>query len=206
MKPLVVISFMLALCGSAQAQMEIIGDKAMPPISLTKPAQKFPYIIDGGDTLAYVYLPTCLILDRHIFKSKRQEKHYWRLVNHVKKVLPYARLAGKRYKELNDQLINKSEGERLILMRRVEKEIKRDFSKEVQNMTITQGRILLKLIDRETGVTAYNVVKELRGSFSAMFWQSVSVFFDGSLKSEYDPEGDDKEIESIIYLIDRGLL
>jgi len=76
----------------------------------------------------------------------------------------------------------------------------------VQNMTITQGRILLKLIDRETGVTAFNVVKELRGSFSAMFWQSVSIFFDGNLTSEYDPEGDDKEIESIIYLIDRGLL
>jgi hypothetical protein len=127
-------------------------------------------------------------------------------VNHVKKVLPYARMAGKRYKELNDQLVNKSQGERVVLMRRVEKEIKRDFSKEVQNMTITQGRILLKLIDRETGVTAFNVVKELRGSFSAMFWQSVSIFFDGNLKSEYDPEGDDKEIESIIYLIDRGLL
>ncbi|MFN4854488.1 MAG: DUF4294 domain-containing protein, partial [Bacteroidota bacterium] len=92
------------------------------------------------------------------------------------------------------------------LIRGVEKEIKKEFTKDIENMTYSQGRILLKLIDRETGLTAYQVVKELRGTFSAVFWQSVCLIFDNSLKQEYNPGGDDEEIESIIYLVDQGLL
>jgi hypothetical protein len=120
--------------------------------------------------------------------------------------LPYARLAGNKYKQLNEQLVNKTEGEKKFLMKRVEREIKKDFSKDIKNMTYTQGTILLKLIDRETSITAYDLVKELRGSFSAMFWQSVSLMFDNSLKAEYDPVGDEQEIEGIITLLDKGLL
>jgi hypothetical protein len=192
-------SFEMAFC-----QNEILGEEKNAPIQLEQ--KRFRAKIEGTDTIALAQLPTCYIIEKHKFKSSRDEKRYWRLVRNVKKVLPYARLAGNKYKQLNEQLVNKTEGEKKFLMKRVEREIKKDFSKDIKNMTYTQGTILLKLIDRETSITAYDLVKELRGSFSAMFWQSVSLMFDNSLKAEYDPVGDEQEIEGIITLLDKGLL
>jgi hypothetical protein len=192
-------SFEMAFC-----QNEILGEEKNAPIQLEQ--KRFRAKIEGVDTIALAQLPTCYIIEKHKFKSSRDEKRYWRLVRNVKKVLPYARLAGNKYKQLNEQLVNKTEGEKKFLMKRVEREIKKDFSKDIKNMTYTQGTILLKLIDRETSITAYDLVKELRGSFSAMFWQSVSLMFDNSLKAEYDPVGDEQEIEGIITLLDKGLL
>jgi hypothetical protein len=190
-------SFEMAFC-----QNEILGEEKNAPIQLEQ--KRFRAKIEGADTIALAQLPTCYIIEKHKFKSSRDEKRYWRLVRNVKKVLPYARLAGNKYKQLNEQLVNKTEGEKKFLMKRVEREIKKDFSKDIKNMTYTQGTILLKLIDRETSITAYDLVKELRGSFSAMFWQSVSLMFDNSLKAEYDPVGDEQEIEGIITLLDKG--
>jgi hypothetical protein len=192
-------SFEMAFC-----QNEILGEEKNAPIQLEQ--KRFRAKIEGADTIALAQLPTCYIIEKHKFKNSRDEKRYWRLVRNVKKVLPYARLAGNKYKQLNEKLVNKTEGEKKFLMKRVEREIKKDFSKDIKNMTYTQGTILLKLIDRETSITAYDLVKELRGSFSAMFWQSVSLMFDNSLKAEYDPVGDEQEIEGIITLLDKGLL
>jgi hypothetical protein len=192
-------SFEMAFC-----QNEVLGEEKKAPIQLEQ--KKFKAKIEGVDTIALAQLPTCYIIEKHNFKNSRDEKRYWRLVRNVKKVLPYARLAGNKYKQLNEQLVNKTEGEKKFLMKRVEREIKKDFSKDIQNMTYTQGTILLKLIDRETSITAYDLVKELRGSFSAVFWQSVSLMFDNNLKQEYDPVGDEQEIEGIITLLDKGLL
>jgi hypothetical protein len=205
MKPLTLAIFINLVClEMAFSQNEILGEEKKAPIKLEQ--KVFKARIDGNDTIALAQLPTCYIIDKHKFKNSREEKRYWRLVRNVKKVLPYARLAGNKYKQLNQQLVNKTEGEKKFLMKQVEREIKKDFSKDIKNMTYTQGTILLKLIDRETSITAYDLVKELRGSFSAMFWQSVSVMFDNSLKAEYDPVGDEQEIEGIITLVDKGLL
>ncbi|MFN5630108.1 MAG: DUF4294 domain-containing protein [Bacteroidota bacterium] len=205
MKALIVsIVLSLGCCKMAFCQSEILGEEKTTPIQLEQ--KRFRAKIEGADTIALAQLPTCYIIEKHKFKNSRDEKRYWRLVRNVKKVLPYARLAGNKYKQLNEQLVNKTEGEKKFLMKKVEREIKRDFSKDIKNMTYTQGTILLKLIDRETSITAYDLVKELRGSFSAMFWQSVSLMFDNNLKAEYDPVGDEQEIEGIITLLDKGLL
>ena len=205
MKALIVsIVLSLGCCKMAFCQNEILGEEKTTPIQLEQ--KRFRAKIEGADTIALAQLPTCYIIEKHKFKNSRDEKRYWRLVRNVKKVLPYARLAGNKYKQLNEQLVNKTEGEKKFLMKKVEREIKKDFSKDIKNMTYTQGTILLKLIDRETSITAYDLVKELRGSFSAMFWQSVSLMFDNNLKAEYDPIGDEQEIEGIITLLDKGLL
>ncbi len=205
MKALIVsIVLSLGCCKMAFCQNEILGEEKTTPIQLEQ--KRFRAKIEGADTIALAQLPTCYIIEKHKFKNSRDEKRYWRLVRNVKKVLPYARLAGNKYKQLNEQLVNKTEGEKKFLMKKVEREIKKDFSKDIKNMTYTQGTILLKLIDRETSITAYDLVKELRGSFSAMFWQSVSLMFDNNLKAEYDPVGDEQEIEGIITLLDKGLL
>lgn len=89
-------------------------------------------------------------------------------------------------------------------MKNAEKQLQNEFSDDLKNLTITQGRILIKLIDRETGKTTYNIVKEMRGSFSAFMWQSLASLFNSSLKYDYDPKGEDKAIEQAIKLIENG--
>lgn len=82
--------------------------------------------------------------------------------------------------------------------------MKEKFEKDLKKLTFNQGTILIKLVDRETGTTSYNLVKELRGSFQAFFWQSLARLFGSTLKSEYDAEGDDAAIESIVRSIEKG--
>lgn len=91
-------------------------------------------------------------------------------------------------------------------MKQVEQELLVEFEDDLKQLTITQGRILIKLVDRETGSTSYELVKELRGTFSAFFWQTLARLFGSNLKSVYDPYGEDRLIEEIIFLIDRGQL
>ena len=178
----------------------------------TAPLKKVP--IDGilvrakvidGDTVPYVTLSEIKVFGERTFKDPVLAEKYRRLKRDVKKVYPYAVLAGIKLKEYDAVLAKMPlEAERKIYMKKVEKELKKQFEGDVRNMTMTQGRILIKLIDRETGNTSYDLVKELRGSFSAFMWQSVARLFGSSLKSEYDPQGDDKMIEQIIQLIQSG--
>lgn len=162
-------------------------------------------IIDG-DTVAIVNLNPYYAVEKRYFKNKRKEKRHYSLVAKVKKVLPIAREAGKTYKILSSQLINKTNRDKIFLMKRVESDIKRKYSKTIEGLTYTEGMILLKLIDRETGNSAYHLVEELRGEFKAWFWQGVGRIFDVNLKQEYDPIEDDKDIEEIVFQIDNGLI
>ncbi len=91
-------------------------------------------------------------------------------------------------------------------MKLLEKEIKRDYKGELTKLTFTQGRFLIKLLDRETGSVSYDIVKEFRGGFTAWFFQGVAKMFDYDLKSEYDAEGKDRLIERIVQQIERGEL
>ncbi len=171
-----------------------------------KVAKKYRATIVDGDTIPVVYLGTYYAVDNRTFKNKRKEKRYYTLIARVKKVLPIARDAGKMYKTLNSQLLYKTEGDKMMLMHRVEKDIKKKYTKTIENLSYSEGMILLKLIDRETGNSAYHLVQELRGDIKAWFWQGVGHLFDINLKQEYDPREDDKDIEDIIFLIDKGLV
>lgn len=161
-------------------------------------------IIVDGDTIPVISLPTARVTSKRVFKSKRESKKYYKLVYHVKKVLPYAKLAGKRMREVEDEVKGMTPRERKKRMKQLEKEIKRDYEGELTKLSFTQGRILIKLLDRETGEVSYDIVKEFRGGFTAWFFQGIAKMFDYDLKSEYDPEGDDKLIEEIVQRIERG--
>lgn len=162
-------------------------------------------VIKGKDTIPMINLRPMNVIGNRSFIDKIQKRKYDRLVRDVKKVYPYAKAAGMKLRFYNEQLLKaKTEKERSRIMKRAEHEIKAEFTDDIENMTMNQGRILLKLIDRETGQNSYLLVKELRGSFSAFFWQSVAKIFNTDLKSEYDPYGADKNIEEIIHLIDCG--
>ncbi|UKJ06523.1 DUF4294 domain-containing protein [Solitalea lacus] len=154
--------------------------------------------INNGDTIPHIWLPEVVILDKHIWKNDRQRERYNKLKRDVLKVLPYAKYAGHRYRQLEQQLlVAKNESERKTLVKNCEEEIKRNFERDIRNMTIKQGHILIKLIDRETGRTSYVLLKDLRNGLTAFFWQSIASVFGNSLKEHYDPV-EDSDIEGII--------
>ena len=98
----------------------------------------------------------------------------------------------------------KNDHDRKVLMKNAEAQLKTEFEKDIRDMTYSQGKILVKLIDRETGKTSYQIIKDFRGSIQALFWQTLARIFDGNLKLEYDPFGDDKDIEEIVLKIESG--
>lgn len=159
-------------------------------------------IVLNGDTMSMVYLPSIYVFEKRVFNSKREEVRFSKLRRDVLKVLPYARLAGNKYVELDAKLKHiKNDNQRKALTKRTETEIREGFEGELKNLTITQGRILIKLIDRETTHTSYEVLKEFRGGLSAFFWQGLARVFGSNLKSEYDLDVD-KDIEAIIQSAD----
>ena len=167
-------------------------------------AIKVRAVIYEGDTIAYVTLEPIVCYTDRVFKNQRQKAAWDRLKYNVKKVYPYAIIAAAKLKEYDRILATLPESEQKRFTKLAEKQLKDEFGKELENLSVTQGKILIKLIDRETGKTTYKLVKEMRGSFSAFMWQSVALLFDNNLKNEYDAEGDDKNIEQAIKLIEAG--
>lgn len=164
------------------------------------------YRVENGDTVYYSRLPEVVIRAPRKFKNAAEERQFWRLVYNVRKVYPYAKLSGQKLHELNQQYLSiKSEKERKTYAKNVEEELKTEFEGELRKLTITQGRILLRLVDRETGNTTFEILKEFRGSAQAFFWQTIARIFGSNLKTQYNPSsGEDKTIEQIIRQIEEG--
>jgi len=162
-------------------------------------------VVIDGDTMLMRNLPMVLIKEKRTFKSRRQAIRYTRLVRNVKKVYPYSQAAASLLKLYNDQLAQiEDPKERKRLMKQAEKELKAEYGAELRQLTFSQGMILIKLIDRETGHTSYELVKDLRGGFSAFLWQSFSRLFGINLKTRYNSDGEDQRIEDIVLLIEIG--
>ena len=158
-----------------------------------------------GDTIPYAKLGVVTCSADRVFKNYRQKAAWDRLKYNVKKVYPYAILASAKLKEYDRVLATiPSESGKKAFMKLAEKQLKNQFSDELKNLSVNQGRILIKLIDRETGKTTYDIVKNMRGSFSAAMWQGVAIVFNSSLKSDYDAEGEEKNIELAIRMIEDG--
>lgn len=160
-------------------------------------------MVKDGDTLLHSTIEEVAVYPRPTFSSRRDMRRYDRLVRNLKKVYPYAVLASAKLEDMNAVFITlKTEKERKDYVKQVEQELMSEFEGELKSLTITQGRLLIKLIDRETGNTSYELLKELRGSFSAFFWQTIARLFGSNLKSQFDAEGEDRLIDQIIYLIE----
>ncbi|PLX12055.1 MAG: DUF4294 domain-containing protein [Marinilabiliales bacterium] len=164
-------------------------------------------IVLDGDTIADITLDEVEVLLLKYPKSKRGKKRLTRYVKNVKKVLPYAKLAGSKLREYEDILKNvESDKQRRKIMKQAEEEIKEEYGQTLKDLTFSQGFILIKLIDRETGNSSYELVQELRGKFSAFFYQTFARLWGYNLKTKYDPEGEDKQLEVIVRLIELGRL
>ncbi len=142
-----------------------------------------------------------------MFKNKKDQRQWEKLVRNVKKVYPYARLAGIKFQEYEYLILtSRSDKERKNYINRLEKELTNQYADELEKLTFTQGKILFKLIDRETGNSSYDLVKELKGKFMAFFWNSFARIFGYNLKEKYDPYGKDANIEQIVVLIENGAI
>jgi hypothetical protein len=163
-------------------------------------------IIDG-DTFPLVNLAPVEIIAPLSPEAALRMKTYLKLRRDVLKAYPYAKLASVQLKFINDSILHiKNERAKRQFIKSTEKQLREDFEKDLKNLTITQGRILIKLIDRETGNTSYHLVKELRGSIQAFFWQGMARLFGENLKSEYEPAAEDIMIENIVKQIENGEL
>ena len=185
----------------------VLSSKAQT-ISSTQTGTLMSYKVENGDTVFYAYIPELIVRSPRKFRNSSEERQFWRLVGHVKKVYPYAKLAGDKLYEMNQHYLSiPSERDRKAYSKKVEEELKVEFEGELRKLTITQGRILMRLVDRETGHTTYEIVKDFRGSVQAVFWQAIARVFGSNLKTNYDPSsGEDRIIERIIIEIDEGWL
>ena len=192
---------------SEQSKSAVI-DLSKPP-NPVKGSVVYGCIDENGDTTLMVYLPEVDIdlMQRYLqIIDTRQGR---RLANNVKKVYPYAKLAGAKMQEYDSILANiPDKSERNRLMKQAEKEITDQYTDELKDLTITQGLILVRLIDRETGSTTYKVVQELRGKVRAFFYQGFARLWGYNLKTEFDPHNnpEDDEIDTIMTLMERGVI
>lgn len=159
----------------------------------------------NGDTIPMVNLPAIRIgASRHHVSPQARSK-WENLVRKVKKVYPYANLAAAKMREVEAEmaLLSKKRDQKKFI-KQEEKKLFSQFEKEIKNMTVSEGLILIKLIDRQTGHTSFELVKEFKGSLNAFMWQTVARLFGHNLKTEYDPQNDDKAIEEIVKMIENG--
>lgn len=163
-------------------------------------------IIIGADTLPHLWVREVYIKDKApkwLAKErkqwKKQQDEYSRLRYNVYIVYPYAVAASLILKDV-DSVLNSlySKEAKKQFKRNKENELNKKFKHELEDLTIQQGQILVKLIARETGKPCYEIVKELKGGFNAGIWQAVAILFSNNLKSNYDPEGEDADIESVV--------
>jgi len=163
--------------------------------------------IIGTDTVPVLKLSRVIIIGDRIFESRREERKHSRLVRNVKAAYPYAKLAGRKFEKYNQKLQEiESEAERQRMMKQIEDELRDEFENDLRSLTFSQGLILIKLVDRETQHTSYEILEDFRGMFRAVFWQSLGRIFGYDLRTEYEPYGEDRMIEHIVILIEEGVI
>ncbi len=183
----------------------------LPDIPLrVKYVKGYSYIVDEyGDSCRYTFLRDLYVFPPLKFKDKKEEEFYWRTVRDVRKTLPYAKLAFSTLCETYEYIQTiPDKKKREQHLKTLEKDIFEQYKPAVKKMTKNQGKIMLKLINRETDQTSFNIVKAFLGSFRAGFWQTFGRFFGMNMKSGFHPEKDreDAIIERIACLIEQGQL
>ncbi len=160
-----------------------------------------------GDTIPHRTIEEVIVYPRPKFNNRRQMRRYSRLIINIKKVYPYAKLAREKLLAMDQHIATlTSEREKREYINKMEDELFSEFEDDLKKLTISQGRLLIKLIDRETGDTTYKWLKELKGSVSAFFWQAIARIFGSNLKWEFDAPGEDRLIDDIIRMIDAGMI
>lgn len=160
-----------------------------------------------GDTIPYITLRNVYVYPKMKFKNKKQERYYYRLVRDVKKTLPIAKeirnIVIETYEYLETLPDEKAKDKHI---KAVEKGLKEQYTPRMKKLTFSQGKLLIKLVNRECNQSSYQLVKAFMGAFKAGFYQTFAALFGASLKKEYKPEDEDEMVERIITLVENGQL
>jgi hypothetical protein len=196
----IVILIMASLCGfSATAQNS--------ETSTFQPMVKVGKALVEGDSIQYVEMNNIYVYPTTTFKNEKQRQQYDRLVHNVKKVLPIAKecraIIRETYEYLQTLPDKKARDAHLKL---VEADIKRTYTPRMKKLTYSQGKLLIKLVDRECRTTSYGLIQAILGPVKAGFYQAFAWLYGASLKKHYEPEGDDRAVERIVQLVEAGQL
>ena len=208
------IIFILFLSlGSEMASAQVIPDidnvpdDEMPPATNMEIKVKNSRVFFHGDSIPAIIFPTFYKYPPMTFKNDKERDRYNRLVANVKRLLPLAKLAKYTVIETYDYLqtlpTKKEKAEHIKL---VEDGLKKQYAPTLKRLSRSQGRLLVKLIDRECGQTGYNIAQAFIGSFKANIYQAMAFCFGNSLSKRYDPEGDDRYTERVVRLVESGQL
>lgn len=180
---------------------------AMPECGAQIRAGDFlPYEVVGEDTVFFDVLDASRIMRKGKGKKNRDWQKYYRLVYNFNKVYPYA-LVGRKMMAQVDSTIEADvtkKSQRNSYINNVERELLRLFEKDIRTMTISQGAVLLRLVDRECGMSGFEIIKDYESGFAANFWQLIAKIFSHDLKTRYDPKGKDIQIEELVEIWDSG--
>ena len=166
-----------------------------------------PMCLYDGEMIPDIRLNTVYIFAPLKFKNDKERMEYTRLVRNVKKVYPIAREINRAIIETYEYLQTlPDEKSRQKHLKQVEKGLKEQYTPQMKKLSFTQGKLLIKLVDRQSNSTSYELVKAFMGPFKAGFYQTFAALFGASLKKEYDPEGEDKLTERIVLLVENGQL
>lgn len=164
-------------------------------------------IVVNGDTIILVQLRNMYCFPRRNFKSKKEEEAYWRDVMDVKRTLPLAKLVHGTMMETYEYLETLPDDKaRDAHLKRMQKDLLEEYKPVLKKLNFRQGKLLVKLIDRECNSSSFDLVRAYLGSFAAGFWQGIGKVFGVSLKSEWDPNGKDKELERVCVMVEYGMI
>lgn len=180
---------------------------ALLPLQAEEHLDSLMFRVRDGDTMYLAYLHDVYVFPKMSFKSRAQEKFYWKTVRDVKKTLPYAKMITREMEKADVELAKlETKKDRKRYWRKKEKELFKTYEGDFRHMTASQGQMLMKLMDRESSRTSYELIKQYRGKISADFWQFVAKLFKNDLKEGYDGADKDKIVERVIILVEAGQL
>ncbi len=177
------------------------------PVSAHDHLDSMIVLTHGTDTLYWGFISEITIYPPLSFQNKQQERFYWRTVRDVKKTLPYAKMISQDMAVADRQLaLFTDKKQRKQWWKSYEKFLFKKYEKDFRHMTASQGQMLMKLMDRESDKTSYELIYQYRGKSSADFWQFVAKLFKNDLKEGYDGQDKDRIIERVITLVEEGQL
>lgn len=205
----IVLLTLLPRMGAAQSETE----EMLPPV---KPGEVGPALavevqvgqaLYQGDSIPHIIMPTLYKYPKMEFRNEGERTRYLRLVANVKKILPLAKMVKITIIETHDYLATLPDKKaRQAHINAMEEGLRRDYTPMLKKMSRSQGRLLVKLIDRECNMTGYNIAKAFIGAFKANIYQGVAFLFGQSLTKHYDPEGDDRYTERVVRMVESGQL
>ncbi|MBQ4393427.1 MAG: DUF4294 domain-containing protein [Prevotella sp.] len=197
MKRLAILSAFLLVLLAPRAQ-EGQGDPVFVP------TVKVGKVLVDGDSIQYMELSQVFVYPEPTFKNKRQQQAYNRLVRNVKKVLPIAKQVRQIIIETAEFTETLPESERKAHLRRVEEAVVKEYKPQMKKLTFSQGKLLIKLVDRECHSTAYDAMQAFIGPVRSGMWQAFAWMFGASLKKGYDPDGVDRLTERVVLMVESG--